>query len=161
MKQILDIKIEHLHDDDPDTSWLGKYSTKKEKFAIDRKMMGVLEHRIWEYQYFIPANPPTSKCRRARSYEWKFCLDDFWTMEKINRGDIWFIGIRAVARILVNDTIETIHSGGLYGIEQPSLDNSHVEEVEQEQMKELYDILKQLGFKDSDILASSLASEEA
>lgn len=90
-KRIESINIEHLPDDDPDTSYL--------------------EQDGWE--------------KRLAAYQ---------------RGAFGYIGIRAKAEISIDDTLQTVHSGGLWGIEDDN-DRDHLEEIEHEQTRELYDQL--------------------
>lgn len=59
-------------------------------------------------------------------------------------GGFGHIGIRAVAQVNINDTVQTIKSPGLWGIEDDSGDE-YFAEVEQEQRDELAAILKEMG----------------
>jgi hypothetical protein len=149
MKQILEIKVRHILDTDPDLSFLGKYRSKKEKWAINRKTQ-----RDWErgqYEYFIPANPPTDKLRINRVEEWKTCIGDYQRMENYNLGHWHMIGIIATAKIQVKDTLQIIHSGGLWGIESDS-DQNYKNQIESEELTNLAEQLQELGFKREEIL---------
>jgi hypothetical protein len=67
-------------------------------------------------------------------------------MESLNNGNWCFIGIIAKAKIVTeNGTLQTIRSGGLWGIESDS-DKSYIAEIEQEQLAELRKELTALGF---------------
>jgi hypothetical protein len=77
-------------------------------------------------------------------------------MERLNRGDWCFIGIRAEAEIQLfhkpvhsldpgQTSIQTLTSGGLWGIESDS-DREYLESVEQEELADLKTQLLVLGF---------------
>ena len=74
---------------------------------------------------------------------------DYERMERLNRGDWCYIGIRAEAEILVPSAgtgiVQEITSGGLWGIESDS-DESYFSEVEQEELAELRTQLSGIGF---------------
>jgi len=131
-KEILNIKIVSEPDYDPDMSYLGEFSN-------DHKP-GCIEHEPNDnrsYPYFHPANT-------------EFANEDYKRMLAYENG-LWnMISIHAVAEIKINDTLETIRSGGLYGIESDS-DKEHFMEVGAEETCELRDMLKELGFTDSEV----------
>ena len=60
-------------------------------------------------------------------------------------GDFGFIGIRAIARVCVNGIIQTLHSGGLWGIEDDSSEQ-YLCEIEQEELTQLRTELYSFGF---------------
>lgn len=60
------------------------------------------------------------------------------------RGEFGFVGVRAEIEIKVGDVLQTITSGGLWGIEDDS-GAEYFEEVGNEQVDELVDILKEMG----------------
>ena len=76
-------------------------------------------------------------------------------MERLNRGDWCYLGIRAEAEIIGNEqkdgpnkwhgVVQTISSGGLWGIESDS-DRSYLEEVQEEELSNLKTELRALGF---------------
>ena len=68
---------------------------------------------------------------------------DRWAAYK--RGEFHFIGIRAKADIVVNETIQTITSGGLWGVESDS-NQEHLDDIAKEEIDEVRDILKALRF---------------
>ena len=84
-------------------------------------------------------------------------------MERLNRGDWCFIGIKAEAEIGIPDnplgmsnqcyTVQRIHSGGLWGIESDS-ERSYIESEEKNQLAELRAQLKALGFSTRAISAA-------
>jgi len=134
------IKIHHILDTDPDTSWMGKYSNTKEKWAIDRQ---VVNRRIGrnEYRYFIPANNDNR-------------MEDYKRMEALNRGDWYFIGIVAKAKVVINGIIQHLTSGGLWGIESDyaNTDKKYLDQIESEQLTELSETLECIGFAREEIL---------
>jgi hypothetical protein len=150
--EIIEIRYKHMIDIDPDLSYLGKYSNEYEKWAISR----IVEHD-WskgEYEYFIPTNPPQRLYREERVREWKNCMEAYKRMESINAGKICMLGIRAEAEITIQGIIQTIRSGGLWGIESDS-DQQYFDQVHSEQLTELAEILQDMGFKRDEILKAS------
>jgi len=81
----------------------------------------------------------------------KYVRQDYERMERLNAGDWCYTGIRAEAEIQTGpflgtiDTIQTITSGGLWGIESDS-DRSYLESVQQEELANLKSELLALGF---------------
>ena len=65
-------------------------------------------------------------------------------MEDLNNGGWSFIGIIAKSDIVVNGVIQTVRSGGLWGIESDS-DEADFAEVEEDELCQLESILSQLG----------------
>lgn len=114
-----------------------------------------------EYRYFNPchenyAGLPETDIR-------KYCRQDYDRMESLNRGNWCYIGIRAEARVFVNEKAigpvashgiaQTITSGGLYGIESDS-GREHIEETIREELAQLKDELLGLGFSRRAIAAA-------
>lgn len=60
-------------------------------------------------------------------------------------GGWQMIGVRAKAEIVVNDICECVTSAGLWGIEDDS-DESHIANVYVEELRQLCDMLRELGF---------------
>lgn len=133
--EISKIRVKSDSDPDPDLSWIGKYSDVWEKHAIDR--FEDRHHDNREYRYFHPANPEYAK-------------EEYQRMEAINEGQIWFIGIWVEADILIKGQIQVITSGGLWGIESDS-DQKYIDEVVQDELSNLTDQLKELGFSEGEI----------
>lgn len=92
-----------------------------------------------EYRFFLPAqtgeetgNPDSPK------QDWK-------RMEDLYKGEWSYIGIIAKAKIILpSGTIQTIHSGGIWGIESDS-EHSYIKEEEQNQLADLKQDLLALG----------------
>lgn len=164
MKKIDKIKIVHMNDDDPDLSWLGEYTDQLkpgiivrhyEKFYEDlsEEELEEIPERSREYRGFKPGD--TGEKPGDENYK-KYALQNYSRMEDINNGNVGFIGISAEAKVLTQYPgsdhwlINTLHSGGLYGIESDS-DQSYFEEIEKEQLEELKDVLKEYGFSEDEI----------
>jgi hypothetical protein len=94
-----------------------------------------------EYNFFLPyaggEEPGTE------DYQ-KYGLQDYKRMEGLNNGDWNFIGIIAKAEIITPaNIIQTIHSGGLWGIESDS--GTFLDEVEKEALESLRTELESMG----------------
>lgn len=97
-----------------------------------------------EYQYFNPCHENYEGCDHAESV--KCCLRDYERMESLCREQWCFIGIRAEAEVsLADGVLQTVTSGGLWGIESDSGD-SYLREVEQEELANLRVQLTAMGF---------------
>ncbi len=82
--------------------------------------------------------------------------DGFEDRLKAYRNDEFsFIGIRAKAVYSVRGVLQTVYSGGLYGIESDS-GNDYLKEVAQEELKEVGAILMELGFTADEIREKTL-----
>ena len=135
------IRIEHRPDDNPDLSWLGYYTDnpKSDEMskAIDRQARG--DVGSCEYRYFVPAMAG-DETGNPESPE-----QDYRRCEDYNRGDWYMLGVIAKAEILSpGGVIQTVRSGGLWGIESDAGD--YFDEVEAEQLAELRTELESLGF---------------
>lgn len=92
------IKVELVPDDHADTSWIGKYTDKWEADAIERR-----DRERNTYKYFVPANTYDDHFQGLRKLNYSkaeadllarsYVKRDFEQMEKINSGDIQFVGI--------------------------------------------------------------------
>lgn len=144
-KMILSIKFERLIDTDPDLSFpdlsfLGEYSDKaKSDLAIDREAQGDMGRN--EFRYFNPTNAENKKQAQQ----------DYDRAETYNKGDWCMLGIRAEAQItLGSNIVQSITSGGLWGLESDNDKTFFVEEA-QNQLNELARELRQLHFSDKAI----------
>lgn len=70
--------------------------------------------------------------------------------EEYERGDFSFVGVRAEADVVVEGVLQTLTSGGLWGIESDS-GKEYVEETGAEQWNELRQILKSIGVATSEL----------
>jgi hypothetical protein len=79
----------------------------------------------------------------------KYVRQDYERMERLQHGDWFFVGIRAEAEILIPSgdasIVQEITSGGLWGVESDS-DKSYLAEIETEQLSELREQLRAVGF---------------
>jgi hypothetical protein len=169
MKRIQKVTIRRILDTNPDTSYLGEYSNKREsEFSIDRAedsgerecdcTLGTLGHN--EYRWFNPGSVekfdplatwiPTDLEGSARQVYWyqamkQNAIQDFERMESLQNQNWYYLGIRAEAEIQVEGISQDISSGGLWGIESDS-DREYLEEIERDELADLKGILKGLGF---------------
>ena len=86
--RIKSIRIEHILDDSPDLSYLGEYTDKYVRGAINRKAIGDMGRN--EYQYFIP-------------YMRECGFESYQRYEQYNKGYWCSMGVVATA-----ETIEEI-----------------------------------------------------
>ena len=106
---------------------------------------GGIGYNSRECQYF---NGPVENYEGATDAEIRsYILQDYERAERLNRGDWCFLGIRAEAEVQAetNGAIQTLTSGGLWGIESDS-EKSYIEEEETNQLAELRGVLKAFGF---------------
>jgi len=117
-----------------------------------------------EYRYF---NGPVENYKGETPENIrKYVRQDYERMESANRGDWCFIGIRADAKIGIPEayrrvhpldpgsmTVQTVTSGGLWGIESDS-DDGHIQETEKEELSDLKNQLLALGFSKRAISAA-------
>lgn len=112
-----------------------------------------------EYQFFNPssnyvdANDNLVDGNTAEEVR-KYVRQDYERMEDLNRGGWCFVGVVAEAKIQLerHGVIQTITSGGLWGIESDSGD--YFKEVEAEQLSELRGQLHAIGFSKRAISAA-------
>ena len=126
------IKIKHVLDEDPDTSWMGEFSDDPEEGAIDHSER---EGSSRSLKYFNPANP-------------EYAEQQYKRMIELEHGHFSFIGIIAEANILIPQgdhfICQKLSSGGLWGIENDSAD-SYINEEEDNQLDELKEVLSSLN----------------
>ncbi len=151
-KRILSITLHHELDTDPDLSFLGEYSgNAKNDNSIDRKERGDMDQH--EYRYFTPAmtgeetgNPDSPE-------------QDYARMESYNAQNWYMMGVFATAEvILANGVIQSIRSGGLWGIESDS-DRDHIADVEKDELADLAEQLEAAGFSKRAVARALLSVE--
>ena len=71
-------------------------------------------------------------------------------LEAYYNNEWHFVGVQAVAEIRINGLLQTISSGGLWGIESDSSDE-YFDEIFEEEKEQLKDVLLQLGFTEKQI----------
>jgi hypothetical protein len=90
-------------------------------------------YQAGKYRYFNPANP-------------EYARADFERMERYNNDGWGMVGVYAQANITVAGIIQTVQSGGLWGIESDS-DESYFTEIGKEELSQLVTVLEELGFE--------------
>lgn len=105
---------------------MGEYTDRETDTTIKRENV---DRR--EFKYFEPANP-------------EYGQQDYERMESLNNGNWSFIGIIAEATIKVDDHLQTVHSGGLWGIESDSGDD-YIKSVEHGELADLKNQLETMG----------------
>lgn len=113
----------------------------REKDGCDCGERGDLERN--ECRYFNPCHE--NYAGESPADIRKHCQQDYERMEALKRRDWCFIGVRAHAEIVINGVYQDISSGGLWGIESDS-DPAYLSDVDGEQLSELRDQLRALGF---------------
>lgn len=151
---ISEIVIRRMLDEDPDTSWLGKYVTRWEPGAIRRHNRGQRE-----CEYFVPAIPYEEHWKSLRKLGYskgesdrlarQYIYEDFRRMEALCRGDWYFMGIRAECTVQCPagpgwSRLQTFTSYGLWGIESDA-GQEHIGEIEQDQLVDLKQHLQQFN----------------
>lgn len=141
--KILSITVRKEIDTDPDTSYLGRYSNDPGPDSIDREARGDMGRN--EYRYFIPGMT-AEETGNPESPE-----QDYQRSEALNRGDWNYIGLwaEAEAQLTNNGPVQTIRSGGLWGVESDS--GEYLAEIAKEELSQLRDELEAMGFAKKDI----------
>ena len=104
-----------------------------------------------QYRYFNPSFNYVTKDGKPRAMTAedvrKYTREDYERMERLNRGDWRYLGIRVEAQVQTHgqSTIQRISSGGLWGIESDS-ERSYFDEVAQDELRELKNELLAIGF---------------
>jgi len=114
-----------------------------EKLTAEWEDLNRIPERGRRYRYFTPC---AGGEKPGGKYWRKYARQDYDRMEALSRGDWYFMGIVAEARITLpgSDVIQRITSGGLWGIESDCGD--YQREVEDDQLVELRGELEALGF---------------
>ena len=153
--KIESIVIEHKLDDNPDTSFIGEYTSdlddgvlvrQYDKFYEDltEEEKDQINTRNREYTGFKPC----AGDEKVGTKEYKeYGLQDYKRMEQLNNGDFSFMGITAYADIYFEEDgvcqFQKVTSVGIWGIE--SDDKSGTEEFEKDQIENLKEQLKHLN----------------
>jgi hypothetical protein len=104
-----------------------------------------------EYRYFNSGSIDKGNTDEENR---KYAQQDFERMDSYNQLNWCFLGIHAKAKVQVNgDVVQTVRSGGLWGIESDS-DDSDLTQIENEQLDELKDQLHAIGFNKRAIAAA-------
>ena len=131
--KLAEVRVIRTSDQNPDMSFLGEYSNHPAKIHIDRQEKG-----DWtgprEYRYF-----------NAGDGDPAYIEQDYARYEAYNRGEWQMVGVWAEAEVIINNTVQKIRSGGLWGIESDA--GEYLDEVAQEQLNELRDILASMDVR--------------
>jgi len=126
-------------DADPDMSYWGEFSNTPEA--------GALAHHggPGAYKWFNPNQDAHNTPEYGReAYE---------RMLAYERQEWCMVGVRAEATLVINGTLQTIQTPGVWGVESDSGHDYIEQEVGSEQYAELVDILKALGINEDNIPA--------
>jgi hypothetical protein len=176
-KRIASIKIVHTLDEYTDTSFLGEYTNNCIRGNIIRQYDEFYERidtgmeRDTDGRFYCKKSPDISRYYRngehpafkpyaggekigTKNY-YNYGMEDYKRMESLNSGNWYFMGISAIAEINTSNNnkewlINKISSGGLWGIESDS-SKEYIKEIELEELNNLKDVLKTLGFPDDEI----------
>ena len=143
-------------DPDPDTSYIGEFSHRAEtEFAINHREHA--ESRHGDYPWFNPGSvetfdPKASWNTSGTREEWERAMRqnaaaDYKRACDLNNGEFHYCGVsaRAEVQLQTHGAIQTLCSGGLWGIETDS-DDSYFAEVAAEELNDLRGTLKAAGF---------------
>ena len=116
------------------------------KFAMDIKNQDELRAESLKTPSLLFFIPDSAKyINESEADIRKYCLEDWRRVEAFYNGEWGFVGIIAKAEVLVLGQLQTIRSGGLWGIESDFTDC--IAEVELEELDNLKTQLLSLGFK--------------
>ncbi len=137
--KLISIKIIETEDQSPDLSHLGAFSNQRGDFAVEHEPNN---GRL--FNWFNAANVETQE-QAEENYKRAASYGNRW----------WYVGIKAEAVIHLpiskhSNKVQTIDSGGLWGIESDS-EVSYREEVAREQVAELKGYLETLNVDTSNI----------
>jgi hypothetical protein len=138
MKKLKSITAKREIDTDADLSFLGTFSDTKGRFAVKHS------DGPRTLKWFNADNVSNMKDARLQ-------YKDMMEFENGNRS---MMGVFAVAKLLINGTIQTIRSAGLWGIDSSS-DEKYFNDIEIEEVFTLIDMLRELGFTEQEIEAVS------
>lgn len=168
-KRIDSISIIHDTDCDSGISDLGEYTDDCENGVIVCKFGKFWEQLTQEELDNVPNKGREFRCfRPANSSEepigsedyCKYGLQDYQRVRDLDRGEWCYLGVYATAQIVVGDTVQTIKSPGLWGVESDSGED-YLKLVADEELAALRRILLDLGFTESEIDAAIAAGVKA
>jgi len=143
------ITIKHTLDEQPDLSYLGEYSNTPGEHCIDRQERGDMDRGEYRYFNLGCGDPEYLEQDYARM---KACDDGLWCM----------LGIVAEAQVSYSigngsKRLETLTSDGLWGVESDS--DKELDVIDQEELDDLRECLKQFGIVCSDERWAELCEE--
>jgi len=158
-RKICSIKVVHLIDDNPDTSFLGDYTDEYDEFHFDREQGRMLRTLEREKDYTVPEKgreyrffkPYAGGEKPGSTLYIRYGKQDLARMEGLEKGNWCFIGIRAdaIVRLTDSDLCQKITSGGIWGVESDCPE--YHKDLEKEELTGLRDELKAAGFTDETI----------
>lgn len=96
-------------------------------------------------EYFVPEHQPEKKVKRPSKDDIRMMLDQWRAAEALNDGDVIVVRVHAEVTIRVNGVSQILSSIGLNGIDVEDEKDPYLDEVFEEERKELVAILKALG----------------
>lgn len=168
------IWIEHILDIDADASFYGEYTDDLTDGVIVRQFDQFYEKLTDEEKEEIYGTGRQYRCFKPYAGGEKVGSEDYYTygmqdyerMEELEKGNFYFIGIVANCKVKYpigqgNYRLETVQSGGLWGIETDS-EEDYINEAEAEQKEELKNHLEKMNVNTSnfDELAKDIEIKE-
>lgn len=149
--EIIDLENEEIYEAADNSKEI-----KELKDKLDNLILHECPHSSREYNYFKPY--AGGELEGSDNYI-KYGKQDFERMEGLNNSNWCFIGIIAKTEIRAKSgTLQTITSGGLWGIESDS-GKDYLDQVGKEQLEGLRKELESLGFKENEIDKAFLNAE--
>jgi hypothetical protein len=115
-------------------------ATRKRVVDVPARRRSALEVRAIRVRVLHDEDPDTSY---FDSGDPEYKDQDEERRQAYENGDFSFVGVRAEAEVVVEGVIQTITSGGLWGIESDS--GEYVKDVALEEYDNLREILKAIG----------------
>mgnify|MGYP000131367307 CR=1 FL=1 len=151
MKRITKIVVHTMLDTDCPPDYLGAFSDTKGEYAIEHK-----SSEPGACKYFNAENVENMEQAKENYARYMGYINQQWYMTGVQAkahiqtsqdGTTWFAGV-------------TASSSGIWGIESDALDaGEYPKEAQAEQQDELLQVLKELGFTDTEISAAPVEYE--
>jgi|HubBroStandDraft_5_1064220.scaffolds.fasta_scaffold65854_2 hypothetical protein len=122
-------------------------ATRKRVVEVPTRRRSVLEVRAIRVRVLHDEDPDPSYFDSGDSESKD---QDEERRKEYENGDFSFVGVRAEAEVVVENVIQTITSGGLWGIESDS-GEGYIEDVALEEYDNLREILKAIGVSTSQV----------
>jgi hypothetical protein len=116
-------------------------ATRKRVVEVPTRRRSVLEVRAIRVRVLHDDDPDPSY---FDSGDPEYKDQDEARRKEYENGDFSFVGVRAEAEVVVENVIQTITSGGLWGIESDS-GEGYIDDVALEEYDNLREILKAIG----------------
>jgi len=150
----MSIEVQKIVDESPYFSTIGEYTDKADDWAIVREGEHAGEYianlpedaelpeRGREYRFFKPY--AGGEPEGTADYQ-KHGLQDFERMEAAERDEWFFVGVVAKLKYEIEGHVQTLTSGGLWGIESDSGD--YFKEVAEDELADLRRQAEAIGLK--------------